>query len=262
MSQPPPVVAGVPCSRLVLGLVLREPAGPARLGNHLQDEALAALDVVGLDEAVARVAMPIPGSPPETQRTGYDEVLVSGLSNGVLLGGIDAILELAAPANHDAALLTPGFGGLAERLGDLVDADASVAVVGTDFVVLDGDAPIQLFYFMRRNRALTVEQFTETWRDQHTRIARFTPGLAGYRQLHASAALSAEAARAAGVGQCDVDGVALEWFSDFEAFLSATGAAPEFREQAKASESRFNDLERATAVLTRTSTTTRSVDAP
>jgi hypothetical protein len=47
-----------------------------------------------------------------------------------------------------------------------------------------------------------------------------------------------------------VDGVALEWFVGVDAFLSATDAPLEFRVRARQSESKFNDLSKAVAVLT------------
>jgi hypothetical protein len=261
MSASAPGGSPLLLSRLVLGVVLREPMATAPLEQLLRDEARTALGAVELPDAVARVALPVAGSPAGSPETAYDEVLASGLSNGVLLGGLDAVVELAVPSSHGASRVVTGFAGIGDRLKATVDADASMAVVGTDFVIVDGDAPIQLFYFMRRNPSLTLQGFTETWRDQHTKVARFTPGLAGYRQLHADAALSADAARSAGVGRADVDGVAQEWFDTIDAFLSATGAPAEFREQAKASESRFNDLQKVTAVLTNVGAPLRGGDA-
>jgi hypothetical protein len=238
-------------TRLVVGIVGCEPTPREDLHALLRNEALTSLKNLPVDGSFARIAFPIlRGSSDATD--GYRAILDGGLMNGVRLGSLDAILELSVPAATDPkASLVDALAGFAERNADGIDRSESIVAVGTDFVILDGDADIQLFYFMRRNQALTLREFTETWRDEHTKVSRFTPGLSGYRQLHVDAELSASAAESSGIKRADVDGVALEWFTGVDAFINATSAPPEFLEQAKASESRFNDLSRVTAILTR-----------
>jgi hypothetical protein len=237
-------------TRLVVGVTCRVSRTAGEIRPFLRDEATAALKNVDIPGAFARIAFPIPGRGAGEPATAYDEVLEQGLMNGVHLGGLDAVLDVAVPVDGDRGRVVDALAGFGERHADVVDADACIAAVGTDFVILDGTAAIQLFYFMRRNPALTLTEFSDTWRDQHTKVAQFTPGLSGYRQLHLDAELSAAAGAHAGVGTVDFDGVALEWFDGVDAFISATSAPPEFLEQAKASEARFNDLGRVTAVLT------------
>jgi EthD domain len=245
-------VSGQPAlySRLVLGVGCRDPQSPDGVHSRLRDEARRALQSLDAAGSFARIAFPIPPSVARAPRTDYDELLDHGLMNGVQMGGVDAVLDIAIPSSGDRQSLVDAIAGFGDRHADVFDLPASIAVIGTDFVILDGVASIQLFYFMRRNPSITLAEFTDTWRDQHTKIAQFTPGLSGYRQLHVDDALSESAAVSAGVGLANVDGVALEWFDGVEAFISATSAPPEFLEQAKASESRFNDLGAVTAVLT------------
>ena len=238
-------------SRLILGAATRERQPTEQVIEVFREEAAHALKAVGIQGAFARIALAIPRGESTAPTTPYDELLDHGLMNGVRLGGVDVALDVAIPAIEDPDVLVGALAGLADRRGDVIDVEHAVVMIGTDFVILDGDAPLQLFYFMRRNRSLTHDEFIDTWRDQHTKIAQFTPGLSGYRQLHGNEELSLAAACSAGVERADVDGVALEWFSTIDAFISATSAPPEFLEQAKASEARFNDLERATGVLTR-----------
>jgi hypothetical protein len=218
--------------------------------GRLREEAAAAVKLIDVPGACARVAHPVSGHAPGEPGTGYDALLADGLMNGVRLGGLAAVLDVAVPHDVDASVPVEALAGFGARHADVIDAAASIAVVGTDFVILDGTAPVQLFYFMRRNPALTPAEFTDIWRDQHTKIAQFTPALSGYRQLHVDPERSAAAGATTGIGTVDVDGVALEWFADADAFVTATSAPPEFLDQAKASEARFNDLGRVTAVLT------------
>ncbi len=182
----------------------------------------------------------------------YDEVLTRGLSNGVLLGGFDAALSLTIP---DGAPVDGHVAGavaaLRERLGDTLDADRSAVALGTAHSIKDGHGPIQLFYGMRRKAGVTHEAFSEYWLQQHSKVGVVTPGLAGYHQLHADQERSAAATTAAGFGVEVLDGVALEWFADMAAFVSAVGSRPDHGVAAKASEDRFNDISRATGILAR-----------
>ena len=136
-----------------------------------------------------------------------------------------------------------------ERVAPLVDVEYCTAVVGDVFVVLDGAAPVQLVYCMRRRDTATHEQFATEWL-QHRQIARHTPGLVGYRQLHCDLVRSAALTERLGLCTDAIDGVALEWFADIAAFATAAGADESFAGKAKSSEACFNDIERVTAILT------------
>ena len=115
--------------------------------------------------------------------------------------------------------------------------------------MLDGGGPVQLFYCMRRAPDTTHEAFSDFWGKQHINIASTTPGLSGYRQLHASLSHSKIAAAAAGLPVSEINGVALEWFPAMGGFVSAVGGPAEYTTAAKASEEQFNNLNGVTAMV-------------
>jgi hypothetical protein len=166
-----------------------------------------------------------------------------------MLGGFTAVLEVSCAAADGYDELTGSVDGIAGRLGPLVERERSFAVAGTDVVILDGGGPVQLFYCMRRSGDTSHDAFCEFWAQQHTKIATTTPGLTGYRQLHADLERSRAASAAAGVPYTEIDGVALEWFRSMEGFVSAVGGPAEFTTAAKASEQQFNDLDGAKAII-------------
>ena len=102
---------------------------------------------------------------------------------------------------------------------------------------------------MGRVRGTTHAAFCEFWAQQHTKIATTTPGLSGYRQLHASLEHSRVAAEVAGLPVSEINGVALEWFRAMDGFVSAVGGPAEFTSAAKASEEQFNNLNGATSIV-------------
>jgi hypothetical protein len=214
----------------------------------LADEAAAALGRCPIDGASFRVAARVPPSG-ASPAPSYDQILERGLANGVMLGGFSAVLELSCPAPGGLDGLAASVDGIAGRLGPMIDRERSRAVAGTDVVILDGGGPLQLFYCMRRSDDTTHEAFCEFWAQQHTKIATTTPGLTGYRQLHADLECSRVASDAAGVPRDEINGVALEWFRAMEGFVSAVGGPAEFTTAAKASEEQFNDLGGATAII-------------
>ena len=220
----------------------------AQLHDALRREAKKALSTMSVADAAYRVSARVPpsgGVPPPP----YDLILERGLANGVKLGGFSAVIEVSCPAPGGLDELAGSVDGIGQRLGALIDRDRSSAVVGTDLVILDGGGPVQLFYCMRRAPDTTHEAFCEFWAKQHTKIATTTPGLSGYRQLHASLAHSHVAAEAAGLPVSEINGVALEWFRAMDGFVSAVGGPAEFTEAAKASEEQFNNLGGATSII-------------
>jgi len=201
------------------------------------------------DDVRYRVSLRVPrsnvGSPPTT----YDGVVDRGLSSGVKLGGISAVLEVSAPEGASLDDLAGCLDGVAAAIGDTIDVDQSTAVVGTDVVILDGGGEVQLFYCMPRAAGLSHDDFCRYWAEEHTKISVFTPGLAGYRQLHVSLEHSHKSAAAAGLAFSEIDGVALEWFPTMDDFVGAVGAPAEFGESAKASEEEFNRIAGVKAVV-------------
>jgi hypothetical protein len=219
-----------------------------QLHDALRREAKAALRTMAVADAAFRVAARVPSSG-ATAPPPYDLILERGLANGVKLGGFSAVIEVSCPAPGGLDELAGSVDGIGQRLGALIDRDRSSAVVGTDLVILDGGGPVQLFYCMRRAPDTTHEAFCDFWAKQHTKIATTTPGLSGYRQLHASLPHSRLAAAAAGLPVSEINGVALEWFRAMDGFVSAVGGPAEFTEAAKASEEQFNNLGGATSII-------------
>ena len=218
------------------------------LHHALRREATVALRSLTVADAAYRVAIRVPSSG-ATPPPPYDLILERGLANGVKLGGFSAVIEISCPSPGGLDELARSVDGIGRRLGALIDLDRSSAVVGTDVVILDGGGPVQLFYCMRRTADTTHEEFCDFWAKQHTRIATTTPGLSGYRQLHASLPHSRVAAEVAEVPASEINGVALEWFRAMEGFVSAVGGPAEFTEAAKASEEQFNNLGGATSIV-------------
>jgi hypothetical protein len=238
----------VPRNRLLLLLAAPGDVITAPLRNAVVHEAKMALGRMSVADASYRVAARVPPSG-ASPAPAYDQILERGLANGVMLGGFSAVLEVSCPASDGFDELVGCVDGIGTRMGSLIERDRSLAVVGTDVVILDGGGPVQLFYCMRRSSDTTHEAFCEFWRQQHTKIATTTPGLTGYRQLHADLEHSRRAADAAGLPQSEINGVALEWFRAMEGFVSAVGGPAEFTTAAKASEEQFNDLAGATAII-------------
>jgi hypothetical protein len=184
----------------------------------------------------------------------YDGVLTRGLSNGVILGGFDVALSVttAPEMGPETAVdvLADAVDGLPGRLGDALDPERSAVAIGTAHPIMDGHSPIQLFYGMRRKAGVTHQEFSDYWLQQHSKVGVVTPGLSGYYQLHVDPEPSERATKAAGFGIDVLDGIALEWFTDMASFVNATGQ-PVHGQKAKASEDNFNDISRATAIMTK-----------
>ena len=235
-------------NRVLLLLAAPGDVVTASLREALVREAKDALSRMSVADAAYRVAARVPPSG-ASPAPAYDQILERGLANGVMLGGFTAVLEVSCPASAGFDQLSACVDGVGARLGSMIERERSLAVAGTDVVILDGGGPVQLFYCMRRSSDTTHEAFCEFWAQQHTKIATTTPGLTGYRQLHADLDASRRAADAAGLRQSEINGVALEWFRAMEGFVSAVGGPAEFTTAAKASEEQFNNLAGATAII-------------
>jgi hypothetical protein len=235
-------------NRVLLLLAAPDDVITTQLRDALEREANDAWARMTVDGAAYRVAARVPSSG-ATPPPPYDLILERGLANGVKLGGFSVVIEVSCPAPAGLDELARSVDGIGARLGELIERDRSSAVVGTDLVILDGGGPVQLFYCMRRAPDTTHEAFCDFWAQQHTKIATTTPGLSGYRQLHASLEHSRVAAEAAGLPVSEINGVALEWFRAMDGFVSAVGGPAEFTSAAKASEEQFNNLGGATSIV-------------
>jgi hypothetical protein len=166
----------------------------------------------------------------------------------------DAVLELATPVTNpdelpEATDLLPLVEGFAERCADWVDAERSAAVLGDEYVVVDGDEPVKLAFALWRRPSLTREQFQDYWLHRHTLIGqRRQPDLGNYTQVHAGADLSAQAAKVAGVSSAAFEGVALASWRDedtFNTFMGRTEIVNGFLED----EQKFIDHARSAMII-------------
>jgi hypothetical protein len=212
---------------------------------------LRARDRDGLDAALEREVASLRAAHPQLEvcrARRVDDPRGARTGTGIDLAGYDAALELAGPDGVKVDTLAACVEGLAARLGSACDATRSALAAGVEHCVLEGRGPLQLYYCMRRVRSLEPEAFHAFWLEQFSAMGRATPGIAGYRQLHVQGAVSRDAARAAGLGICDIDGVALEWFADWDALQTTMASAPA-RPSVSATEREFNDVRRAQGML-------------
>lgn len=111
------------------------------------------------------------------------------------------------------------FAGATTMLTPLVDPSRSAVLVGMEHVVIPGSGPLLLMMALRRLARFTPESFHAHWRNEHApHVLETVPDLGGYRQVHADAVASRQAAERAGVAIGDLDGVAEGYFESLDHF--------------------------------------------
>jgi uncharacterized protein (TIGR02118 family) len=104
---------------------------------------------------------------------------------------------------------------------------------------------IKLICFVKRSRALSVDEFHDHWRTKHAPLIRETPGVADrivrYEQNHRSAD---DYARGGGF-----DGVAIQWFDSMDDFVAMV-SDPEYQARVAPDEAALLDLEGLVWILT------------
>ncbi len=115
--------------------------------------------------------------------------------------------------------------GLADRFGDLIHADFSTALLGSDVVFIEPKrTPVRYQYLMRRNADFSHERYLERYESIHSQFGLKTPGIHGYVQLHLDLRASKASADAAGVGIWQVDSVSELYLESVAAFMDAIGS--------------------------------------
>ncbi len=139
-----------------------------------------------------------------------------------------ATLELRATEGASPPDFAASLDGLADRLGDLVHADLSSALVGTDrvFVAPAAPAPVRYQYLMRRNASFTHDEYLARYAEIHSRFGVETPGIEGYVQFHVDPDASRAAAARAGFGIWAVDSVSELHLVSVETFLAEVAKSP------------------------------------
>lgn len=164
------------------------------------------------------------------------------LQDGVVRGAVDAGLLGDDTAHASETSTGPGYAavihletagageslpdavsGVATEFGSLIDPLGSAALAGGEHVIVPGEERLMLAMAIRRLPSLRREQYAEHWETVHAELGRQVPGSQGYRQVRPEAQLSRQVAAAAGFGVDDLDGVALAYYSDEQAFFGIMG---------------------------------------
>jgi hypothetical protein len=183
----------------------------------------------------------------------FEQLLETGLvpnHTKIKITSFDAAIEVTLPAGAAPEPLLSAIGGLSDRLGTALEPSRSAAVFGPDHPIVPGVGAVRLFVCLHRTPGLTLEEFLDWWLNQLIAHTTKTPGKSAYRQLHTDRDLTHRAAKAAGVGIDDVDGVALEWYPDLERLYSAVDWADQPNAPIIQAETQAIDFARAKAILT------------
>jgi hypothetical protein len=111
--------------------------------------------------------------------------------------------------------------GTDERLGELIQPDLSGALVAHHRRVAGGEGPVRFIYLMRHKAGHTTQTFQQHWGGPHAEFGRQTKGINGYDQLHVDPAAARAAARAAGFGIHQIDGVPELHMESVDEFIAA-----------------------------------------
>ncbi|MDO8212239.1 EthD domain-containing protein [Conexibacter sp. CPCC 206217] len=180
-------------------------AGERELLAERVPQGAVAIAGIGVDDRAPKAALTA------EERDGYDQA------------GYAGALSVAGRAGL-ADELTAALEGAAARLGDAIDARASVAVAGTEETFIAGDGPLGGLFAVRRPADRTLQQMHDFWRLEHTKLSMLIPDFV-YRQFHGVDYASERAAAVAGVGGHDVDGI-VEWFFDSLAWQARLAELP------------------------------------
>jgi hypothetical protein len=173
--------------------------------------------------------------------------------NGTRFDGYDAAIEMAAEDEPLLRALSSAVG----VLKSCVDFSSSGVVAGQEHLCKDDDAGSAIVvYCNHRLPSISVEEFRHVWRYEFATLARNTPSIRDYRQVHVDTKESDEIATAIGfpVIKPAVDGVAIETFDGFDGLTNAASALSEQNGEPSATmalEQRFTDVARSTGLLAR-----------
>jgi hypothetical protein len=197
----------------------------------------------GLETEAARAWGSVQGRPGARVR-GMEilDGVVDGTSHALSMGGrpFDAALEAGWDDAPLAELVTV-FEGLAERLGQSVDAPESYALAGTVYPFTPTETDVVTLVVISRPLTMTWDAHHHHWLNQHGWLVK--PGAdargSGYRQFHADPKASSFAARRAGLGRHEFEGFAMAYFTDTDEYRAVmVNANPRVLED----ERRFIDM--------------------
>jgi hypothetical protein len=171
-----------------------------------------------------------------TQQTAHAEEVQGTLP-------FDAVFEVGAP-DTDLEKLMAAIKEIPKRLESFLELGKSAVIAGVEHLIIPGEDSLTIIFAIRRLQEMTPEAFYDHWLNKHAEVGRSIPNLRGYRQFHADAGATIEAARAMGVAVDDFDGVAQSYFKDVEDFLKIM-SEPEMVQDAIDDEKNFIDHTRS-----------------
>ncbi len=232
-------------------LAAKDAADPSRFEAEAEEEGRRLRSAAGATAAVT-VAFSLlrpstRSSQPRLDLSALDGLATTGLppSLGTPIDTFDAVLEIRGQLQERWDVL---LGGLAGRLPS-IEVGRSLVAAGQEYVVNPGEAPVRVFYCLKRTPDRTPEDFSKEWLEGLTKHTSHTPGMTGYRQLHLDRLSTSQAGEAAGTATHDFDGVALEWYVDLPFLLSAIDWVSEPGSAAAAAEQSLIDFSSARAML-------------
>lgn len=137
---------------------------------------------------------------------------------------------------------------IAQTMDPLLDAERSMAIVGTDRVFIEPPtppSPVRYQYLMHRRADFTHAAYLERYETIHAQFGLRTPNIEGYVQLHVDLDASTELAAACGVRAAPCDSMSELHLRSVEHFLDGIIADPSIAEEATADEERFVDRPRS-----------------
>ena len=159
----------------------------------------------------------------------------------------DASVSLAAEQGSLERLIA-ALPIVVQQFGDVIDRDQSAALAGVERVIVAGEEPLVHLFALRRLPSISNEEFHDHWFTIHSGLGHTIPGIGAYNQFHADADASAQAAKTAGVGYGDYDGVAETFCADLAAFNTIMTSA-EVADEGISDQREFIDASRSTAAL-------------
>lgn len=173
----------------------------------------------------------------------------SGLHEAMKRQPFSAFIEITLGTNSTAAIID-AVGRLGEDLGPFADVANSYAQVGHEYAFDAKELPVVFMCANARRLDTPLDYFHSYWLNEHGWLIKAfcEEHGTGYRQLHADPKGSYLGARAAGLGQHDLEGTSVAPFPSVEYFERIT------RDEVKVAhiaedERRFVDHENSSAGL-------------
>ncbi|GJM37004.1 MAG: hypothetical protein DHS20C19_03710 [Acidimicrobiales bacterium] len=136
---------------------------------------------------------------------------------------------------------------VADELAPLIDADRSMAIVGTDRVFIEpsSSTPVRYQYLMHRRADFTHADYLARCETVHFAFGMRTPNIDGYVQLHVDLDASLALGEATGLRAAPCDSMSELHLRSIDHFLEGIAAHPDVGREAMEDEERFVDRGRS-----------------